>query len=467
MAGGSGSRLWPMSRQLFPKQLLSLIGEDTMLQATCKRLNGIEHESPILVCGEEHRFTVAEQLRVSGFADSQIILEPVGRNTAPAAALASFQALKAGGDPVLLVLPADHVILDVNVFQQSVARALPFANQGKLVTLGIVPTAAETGYGYIRRGEHCGEGAFNVTEFVEKPSLAVAQEYLAGDEFYWNSGMFLFKASRYLEVLKQQNKRILDTCEQAMMQVTENKDFIRPNSEIFLSCSDDSIDYAVMEPLCDSSANEVVVVPVDCGWSDIGSWSALWEISEKDERGNAFKGDVLSHGSRNSYVQSNGKLIAMVGLDGVVVVESDDAILVADKEHVQDVKAIVKTLKEQKRGEASLCSKVHRPWGYYDLVEQGDNYQIKRLVLLPGAQLSLQMHRQRAEHWVVVSGEAKVTKGEEVFLLVENESTYIPIGVTHRLENLSESKLEIIEVQSGSYLGEDDIVRFEDTYGRN
>jgi len=468
MAGGSGSRLWPLSRQLFPKQFLSLVGEDTMLQATCHRLDGMEHQQPLLICGEDHRFTVAEQLRTSGYAGSSIILEPAGRNTAPAVALAALQAVKAGEDPLLLVLAADHVILDVEAFQQSVTAALPFAEQGKLVTFGIVPTAAETGYGYIRRGEGCGGSAFNVAEFVEKPNSTVAEEYFSSGEFYWNSGMFLFKASRYLAVLKQQNSRIFKACEQAMAQATDNKDFIRPNSEEFLACPDDSIDYAVMEPLCDvASADEVVVVPMDCGWSDVGSWSALWEVSEKDESGNTLKGDVLTHDSRNCYVQSDGKLITTVGLEGVIVVESDDAILVADKEHVQNVKAIVKTLKEQKRSEASVHRKVYRPWGFYDSVDQGERFQVKRIVVSPGAQLSLQMHHHRAEHWIVVSGTAKVTKGEEVFLLTENESTYIPIGVTHRLENPGAIDLEMIEVQSGSYLSEDDIVRFEDTYGRN
>jgi len=467
MAGGLGSRLWPLSRQLFPKQFLSLVGEDTMLQATCHRLDGMEHQQPLLICGEDHRFTVAEQLRTSGYASSSIILEPAGRNTAPAVALAALQAVKSGEDPLLLVLAADHVILDIEAFQQSVTVALPFAEQGKLVTFGIVPTAAETGYGYIRRGEGCGESAFNVAEFVEKPNSTVAEEYFSSGEFYWNSGMFLFRASRYLAVLKQQNSCIFKTCEQAMAQVKDNKDFIRPNSEVFLSCPDDSIDYAVMEPLCDAaSTDEVIVVPMDCGWSDVGSWSALWEVSEKDENGNILKGDVLAHDSRNCYVQSDGKLITTVGLEGVIVVESDDAILVADKEHVQDVKEIVKTLKEQKRSEVSVHRKVYRPWGFYELVGQGERFQVKRIVVRAGAQLSLQMHHHRAEHWIVVSGTAKVTKGKDVFLLTENESTYIPIGVMHRLENPSAVGLEMIVVQSGSYLGEDDIVRFEDTYGR-
>ncbi len=467
MAGGSGSRLWPLSRQLFPKQFLPLVGEETMLQATCARLNGLAHKPPLLICGEDHRFTVAEQLRTSGYANSQIVLEPAGRNTAPAVALAALHAIKEGDDPLLLVLAADHVIADVDAFQTSVSTALPFTEQGKLVTFGIVPTSAETGYGYIRRGAVRESGAFDVAEFVEKPDLETANQYLSSGEFYWNSGMFMFKASRYLEVLKEQYLDIYAACEQAMANAAVDSDFVRPDKEVFLSCPDDSIDYAVMEPLCSAAtSDDVVVVPMECGWSDVGSWSALWDVSEKDERGNTFKGDVLSHDSRNCFVQSGGKLIATVGLDSVVVVESDDAIMVSAKDRVQDVKKIVETLKAQQRSEATVHRKVCRPWGYYDSIDRGERFQVKRIVVIPGAQLSLQMHHYRAEHWIVVSGTAKVTRGDEVFLLGENESTYIPLGVTHRLENPSAIELEIIEVQSGSYLSEDDIVRFEDTYGR-
>ncbi|ORU93377.1 MAG: mannose-1-phosphate guanylyltransferase/mannose-6-phosphate isomerase [Cycloclasticus sp. symbiont of Bathymodiolus heckerae] len=468
MAGGSGSRLWPLSRQLFPKQFLPLVGDETMLQSTCSRLEGLAHHAPLLICGEDHRFTVAEQLRTSGHANSPIILEPAGRNTAPAVALAALHAIKEGDDPVLLVLAADHVIADVNAFQASVSTALPFAEQGKLVTFGIVPTAAETGYGYIQRGAVRESGAFDVAEFVEKPDLATAEQYLSRGEFYWNSGMFMFKASRYLEVLKEQQLDIYKACEQAMTNAAVDSDFIRPDKEIFLSCPDDSIDYAVMEPLCSTAASgdDVVVVPMECGWSDVGSWSALWDVSEKDENGNTCKGDVLSHDTQNCFIQSDGKLIATVGLDGIVVVESDDAIMVAAKDRVQDVKKIVETLKAQERSEATVHRKVYRPWGFYDSIDQGERFQVKRIVVSPGAQLSLQMHHHRAEHWIVVSGTAKVTKGDEVFLLAENESTYIPLGVTHRLENSGSIELEMIEVQSGSYLGEDDIVRFEDNYNR-
>jgi len=468
MAGGSGSRLWPLSRQLFPKQFLPLVGDETMLQATCGRLNGMAHYSPLLICGEGHRFTVAEQLRTSGHENSQIVLEPAGRNTAPAVALAALQATTKDDDPLLLILAADHVIGDVSAFQQSVSAALAYAEQGKLVTFGIVPTAAETGYGYIRRGNVRDTDAFDVAEFVEKPDLSTAQQYLSSGKFYWNSGMFLFKASRYLDVLKAQRPDIFEACQQAMAKASVDSDFIRPDKNAFLSSPDDSIDYAVMEPLCGNDALDdcVVVVPMDCGWSDVGSWSALWDVSEKDENGNTFKGDVLSHDTRNCFVQSDGKLVATVGLNDVVVVESDDAIMVAAKDRVQDVKKIVETLKANSRSEATVHRKVCRPWGFYDSIDQGERFQVKRIVVSPGAQLSLQMHHHRAEHWIVVSGTAKVTKGDDVFLLGENESTYIPLGIKHRLENPGSIELEIIEVQSGSYLGEDDIVRFEDTYGR-
>jgi mannose-1-phosphate guanylyltransferase/mannose-6-phosphate isomerase len=468
LAGGSGSRLWPLSRQLFPKQFLPLVGDETMLQATCNRLEGLVHQPPLLICGENHRFTVAEQLRRSGHANNEIVLEPAGRNTAPAVALAAFHAIQKGEDPILLVLAADHVVADVDAFQRSISSAQPFAESGKLVTFGIVPVAAETGYGYIQRGAVCENDAFEVAEFVEKPDLARAQQYLSSGDFYWNSGMFMFKASRYLEVLDEQRPDIYKACELAMVQASVDSDFIRPDKGAFLACPDDSIDYAVMEPLCGTpdSGNDVVVVPMECGWSDVGSWSALWDVSEKDEKGNTFKGDVLSHDSRNCFVQSDGKLIAAVGLDGVVVVESDDAIMVAAKDRVQDVKKIIETLKANERSEATVHRKVCRPWGIYDSIDQGERFQVKRVVVNPGAQLSLQKHHHRAEHWIVVSGTAKVTKGAEVFLLGENESTYIPQGVTHRLENPGSIELEMVEVQSGSYIGEDDIVRYEDTYGR-
>jgi len=464
MAGGSGTRLWPLSRKLFPKQFLPLIDNASMLQNTCARLQGIESQPPLLICGDDHRFIVAEQLREAGSAHSGILLEPAGRNTAPAVALAALRATAGGAeDPLLLVLAADHAIKDVAAFQVAVARAVPQAEAGKLVTFGIVPTAPETGYGYIRKAGAMDDAAtaFAVEQFVEKPDLATAEEYVASGSFYWNSGMFMFRASRYLEELRQFRPDILSACEKAMQGAAMDIDFVRPDKEAFLGCADESIDYAVME-----HTQDAVVVPMDCGWSDVGSWSALWEVSEKDAAGNTAKGDVLLQDSRNCYVQSDSKLIATVGLDDVVIVESDDAILVAAKDRVQDIKKVVERLKADERSEAQLHRKVYRPWGYYDSVDNGARFQVKRIVVKPGAQLSLQMHHHRAEHWIVVSGTARVTNGEKELLVTENQSTYIPLGVTHRLENPGSIPLELIEVQSGSYLGEDDIVRLEDKYAR-
>ena len=466
MAGGSGTRLWPLSRQLHPKQFLPLVSHQTMLQETCNRLSNINHQPPLFICGEDHRFTVAEQLRQGGLEFSHIMLEPEGRNTAPAVALAALQAMNDSTqdvEAVLLVLAADHVIKNQQAFEDAVNIALPLAQQGQLVTFGIVPQSPETGYGYIKTGGSLGNGsAMKVDEFVEKPDLATAESYLSSGEYLWNSGMFMFKASQFLSELKEQNPDILTVCRQAMEKASVDIDFIRPDAEIFKTCPEDSIDYAVME-----KTQSAVVVPIDCGWSDVGSWSALWEVSDKDPNGNATKGDVLALDSKNCFIQSDRKLIATVGLEGVVVVESDDAIMVADKSRVQDVKTIVAQLKEQGRSEASLHRKVYRPWGSYDSIDAGDRFQVKRIVVKPGGQLSLQMHHHRAEHWIVVSGTAVVTKGGKEFILSENESTYIPIGETHRLENPGAIPLEMIEVQSGSYLGEDDIVRLEDSYGRS
>ena len=466
MAGGSGTRLWPLSRQLHPKQFLPLVGDQTMLQETCNRLSDIDHQPPLFICGEDHRFTVAEQLRQGGFEFSHIVLEPEGRNTAPAVALAALQVLNDSPqdvEPVLLVLAADHVIKNQQAFEEAVNTALPLAQQGQLVTFGIVPQSPETGYGYIKTGGSLDNGsAMKVDEFVEKPDLATAESYLFSGEYLWNSGMFMFKASQFLSELEEQNPDILTVCRQAMEKASVDIDFIRPDAEIFKTCPEDSIDYAVME-----KTQSAVVVPIDCGWSDVGSWSALWEVSEKDGNGNTTKGDVLALDSKNCFIQSDRKLIATVGLEDVVIVESDDAIMVADKGRVQDVKAIVAQLKEQGRPEANLHRKVYRPWGSYDSIDSGDRFQVKRIVVKPGAKLSLQMHHHRAEHWIVVSGTAVVTKGGKEFILSENESTYIPIGETHRLENPGAIPLEMIEVQSGSYLGEDDIVRLEDSYGRS
>ncbi len=461
MAGGSGSRLWPLSRQLFPKQFLTLHGENSMLQATALRLSGIEHQAPIVICNEEHRFSVAEQFRANNIENNGIILEPIGRNTAPAIALAAFQALKNGDDPLLLVLAADHVIKNEQAFCTAVEKAAAHAQNNKLVTFGIVPTAAETGYGYIKRGDAETSEGFKVAEFVEKPDATTAEQYLASGDYYWNSGMFLFKASRYLAELKTHRADIYQACEAAMAQTSNDIDFVRVDKAAFEACPDDSVDYAVME-----KTSQAVVVPMDCGWSDVGSWSALWEIEAKDEQNNVFKGDVISVDTTNAYVNAQEKLVAIVGLDDVVVVETKDAILVSKKSAVQKVKNVVNQLKAEQRPEFKLHREVYRPWGKYDSVDNGERFQVKRITVKAGAKLSVQMHHHRAEHWIVVSGTAKVTNGDNEILLTENQSTYIPIGVIHALENPGKVDLELIEVQSGSYLGEDDIVRFEDRYGR-
>jgi mannose-1-phosphate guanylyltransferase len=456
MAGGSGTRLWPLSRAGHPKQFLALNGEDTMLQATMKRLDSLNIESSVTICNEEHRFFVAEQLREINKLGS-IILEPIGRNTAPAIALAAFVA---EGDPLLLVLAADHVIQDESAFTQAVTEAIPLAEAGKLVTFGVVPNEPHTGYGYIKKGVKHGVG-FKVDHFVEKPSIDLAQNYIESGDYLWNSGMFLFKASRYLEELQKFRPDIFDICKWAADSVEADLDFVRIKKEKFLECPSDSIDYAVMEKTDDS-----VVVAMDAGWSDIGSWSSLWDISEKDENGNVLHGDVLLHETNNSFIRTDGKLVASVGVDDLVIVSTKDVVMVAHKNSVQDVKEIAMKLKDKGRTEWELNREIYRPWGKYDSIDFGDRYQVKRITVKPGAKLSVQMHHHRAEHWVVVSGSAEVTKGDKTFLLSENESTYIPIGMVHALENLGKVPLEIIEIQSGSYLGEDDIVRFEDRYGR-
>ncbi|RTR35958.1 mannose-1-phosphate guanylyltransferase/mannose-6-phosphate isomerase [Shewanella canadensis] len=462
MAGGSGSRLWPLSRQQLPKQFLTLLGDNSMLQTTAKRLNGIEHLPALVICNEEHRFSVAEQLRADAIQTSGIILEPVGRNTAPAIALAAIQALKNGDDPLLLVLAADHVIKDEAAFCASIEQAIPFANANKLVTFGIVPTAPETGYGYIKRGDaQEGQTGFTVAQFVEKPNLATANEYLVSGEYYWNSGMFLFKASTYLAELKVHRPQMFSACEQAMADTQADLDFIRLNKAAFEACPDDSVDYALMEKTA-----QAVVVPMDCGWSDVGSWSALWEVSDKDEYGNVCRGDVINIDTRNTYVNATEKLVTTIGLDDAIVVETKDAILVAKQSDVQQVKNIVEQLKAEERSEWQHHREVYRPWGKYDSIDNGERFQVKRITVKPGEKLSIQMHHHRAEHWIVVSGTAKVTNGDNDILLTENQSTYIPVGVVHALENPGKVPLELIEVQSGSYLGEDDIVRFEDRYGR-
>jgi len=466
LSGGAGTRLWPLSRELYPKQLLALTGERTMLQQTALRLSGLAAASPLVVCNDAHRFLVAEQLRQLKMDTRAVVLEPFGRNTAPAIALAALAAAKiaAGGDdPELLVLPADHVIRDVPAFQKAVRTALPAVQQGKLVTFGIVPSAPETGYGYIQRGGETatGAGLFQIARFVEKPNLERAQEFLKSGDYLWNSGMFMFRASRYLQELEKFAPQIARVCRAAFESAQSDLDFMRIDARTFENCPSDSIDYAVMEKTSDA-----VVVPLSAGWSDVGSWSALHEACEPDGHGNVSRGDVISEDSNGNYLYAESRLVATVGLRDHVVVETKDAVLVAPKDRVQDVKKLVTRLKEAGRYEHSLHREVFRPWGSYDSIENGERFQVKRLKVKPGATLSLQMHHHRAEHWIVVSGTARITRGEEVFLLEENQSTYIPIGVKHRIENPGMIPLHIIEVQSGSYLGEDDIVRFDDRYGR-
>ena len=459
MAGGSGSRLWPLSRELYPKQFLTLSNESSMLQETVNRLTGIVAEDPILICNEEHRFIAAEQLRAGGYDHNGIILEPVGRNTAPAIALAALQALKmSDDDPILLILAADHLIKDTDAFKEAVERALPCANDGLLATFGIVPTAPETGYGYIMAGDSSGT-AFNVSKFVEKPDLETAKHYVSSGAYYWNSGMFMFKASRYIEELRHFRPDILVSCELAMSETEKDMDFVRINKSAFEECPDDSIDYAVME-----RTNSAVVVPMDAGWSDVGSWSALWDVSNKDADGNATSGDVLSHNTKNSYVYAQDKLVATVGVENLVIVETKDAVLVSSKDRVQEVKSIVTKLKASERTECSQHREVYRPWGTHDAIAEGERFRVKSVVVKPGERTATQIHYHRSEHWIVVSGTAKVRNGDKTYLVIENESTYIPNGSPHSFENPGKIPLEIIEVRTGTYLEEDDIVRF-DTLG--
>jgi mannose-1-phosphate guanylyltransferase/mannose-6-phosphate isomerase len=466
LSGGAGTRLWPLSRELYPKQLLPLTGTRTMLQQTVLRLEGLSAAAPVVVCNEAHRFLVAEQLRQLRVTPRATILEPFGRNTAPAIALAAHAALKglaADGnavDPVLLVLPADHVIRDVPAFHRAVRVALAAAEAGQLATFGIVASGAETGYGYIQRGAPSG-AAFRIARFVEKPNPERAREFVKSGDYYWNSGMFMFRARRYLQELTRFAPEMARICEAALRAARADLDFTRIDAETFEPCPSDSIDYAVMEKTA-----EAVVVPLAAGWSDVGSWSTLHEVGDADAYGNVVHGDVISEDTQGSYLYAESRLLGTVGLRDHVVVETKDAVLVAPKSRVQDVKKLVLQLKERGRYEHSLHREVFRPWGSYDSIENGPRFQVKRLKIKPGAALSLQMHHHRAEHWVVVAGTARITRGEEVFLLEENQSTYIPIGVKHRIENPGMIALEIIEVQSGSYLGEDDIVRFEDVYGR-
>lgn len=523
LSGGSGTRLWPLSREFYPKQLLSLNSELSLLQETVKRLDGLDkmvaqntssasgHKPDdsidisvlpaLIVCNEEHRFLVAEQARQAEIALKNIVLEPSGRNTAPALTLAAEILLQDGAssnssDPaaennrseeaVMLVMPADHVIKDIRAFHQAIQLGAQLALKTYLVTFGIVPGHAETGYGYIKKGgvidmHKAGLQANDIASFVEKPDAATAQSYLDSGEYLWNSGMFMMKASIWLQAINQYSPEMCAACQQAVQQGEQDQDFFRVHSETFNDCSSDSIDYAVMEKIstAQASAGEIAtteknkavlksaVIPLDAGWSDIGSWSSLWESSVANEQGNVIKGDVYSVDTRNSLLLAEHRLLATVGLDDIVVIETADAVLVARKDKAQHVKQIVEKIKADKRTEHQIHRRVHRPWGCYESVDVGDRFQVKRITVKPGCSLSLQMHHHRAEHWIVVKGAAKVTKGEETFLLSENESTYIPIGVTHRLENPGTLPLELIEVQSGSYLGEDDIVRFEDDYNRS
>jgi mannose-1-phosphate guanylyltransferase/mannose-6-phosphate isomerase len=462
LSGGAGTRLWPLSRELYPKQLLALLGPRTMLQQTALRVAGLDGAAPVVVCNEAHRFLVAEQLRALKVKPRAIVLEPFGRNTAPAIALAALAAQRDAGDadPLLLVLPADHVIRDTAAFQHAVRTALPAAEQGQLVTFGIVPGSPETGYGYIQRGAPQG-AVYGIARFVEKPDLARARQFLAAGDYYWNSGMFLFRAGRYLAELARLAPQMSSACRSAFERGQADLDFTRIDADAFEACPGDSIDYAVME-----KTSGAVVVPLDAGWSDVGSWSALHEASDADANGNVAHGDVLQEDSSGCYLYAESRLLATVGLKNHVVVETKDAVLVAPRDRVQDVKKLVNRLKEQGRYEHSLHREVFRPWGSYDRIESGQRFVVNRVRINPGASQSLQLHHHRAEHWVVVSGTARITRAAEVFLLEENQSAFIPIGVTHRIENPGRIALHLIEVQSGSYLGEDDIVRLQDQYGR-
>ena len=460
LSGGSGSRLWPLSREEYPKQLLPLLNPTSMLQDTILRLEGLDElEDPIVVCNEAHRFLVAEQMREAGCTTGKIILEPVGRNTAPAIAVA---ALSVEPDAILIVLPADHSVSDKLLFQAHVKSAVDLAIAGKLVTFGIVPSKPETGYGYIRAGEQVAGLAHVVEQFVEKPDVDTAKAYLAEGCFSWNSGMFVFSASGYLEELNNHHPSLLGQSKAAFEGISQDLDFMRLDIEHFSKCESISIDYAVME-----HTKNAVVIPIDVGWNDVGSWSSLWEIGEQDTEGNRFLGDVISHGSNRNYVNAPHRLVSLVGVDDLIVVDTADALLVAARDQAQDVKEIVAALKQSSRKETSTHRKVYRPWGSYDSVDEDEGFQVKRITVNPGASLSLQKHYHRAEHWVVVSGTAEVTRGDDVYMVSKNQSTYIPIGEKHRLRNPGKIPLKLIEVQSGSYLGEDDIERYDDIYGRN
>jgi mannose-1-phosphate guanylyltransferase/mannose-6-phosphate isomerase len=475
LSGGSGTRLWPLSREKYPKQLLPLVDEESLLQATVRRVEGItgvELGAPMVVCNEEYRFVIAEQLRQMG-KEGDIVLEPVGRNTAPALTLAALVASRDGADPLLLVMPADHVITDTFAFQNVVRQGASLAAQGRVVTFGITPDAPETGYGYIQAGDLVADeagvmDARQIARFVEKPDRETAQTYLDAGSYSWNSGLFMMRASVWLAAMAVCRPDILDACRQAWDEGCVDGGFFRVGKAVFSSCPSDSIDYAVMERIAAGLPGLPVgvVIPLAAGWSDVGAWDALWAVLAKDADGNVRRGDVSLHDCHNTLAISDGRLVACVGMDNVVVVETPDAVLVVHKDRTQDVKKIVDQLKQEKRPEGHIHRKVFRPWGSYDGVDAGERFQVKRIVVNPGATLSLQMHHHRAEHWIVVRGTARVTRGDTDYLVSENESTFIPLGTKHRLENPGVVPLEMIEVQSGSYLGEDDIVRFDDVYGR-
>lgn len=472
LAGGAGTRLWPLSREAHPKQLIALLGSGSLLEAAVTRLDRAARPQAnrgLLVCAEDHRFLVADQLKAS-CRDWDMLIEPSARNTAPALTLAARHACADGGDPVLVVMPADHVILDIEAFEQAVHTAGRLAQTGWVVTLGVLPNRPETGYGYIETGEPMGEdgysGARRLSRFVEKPNRETAEAFVAGKRHWWNSGIFVVRASTWLTAIGSLRADIATACEAAYSGNIRDGDAWRMNADAFAACPSDSIDYAVMERLQESGQCGAVV-PLEAGWSDVGSWDAVWDVLPKDESGNVTRGDVLLENASGTYVHSEGRLIACLGTSDLIVVETADAVLVADKRHAQDVKAVVSRIRDRGRSEAVNHRKVSRPWGYYDSIERGERFQVKRIVVMPGATLSLQLHYHRAEHWIVVSGTARVTRGDETFLLAEDQSTYVPVGVKHRLENVGRLPLEMIEVQVGSYLGEDDIVRFDDHYGRH
>lgn len=462
LCGGSGARLWPLSRDTYPKQFLRLLGKETLLQQTIQRLSGLdEMGAPLLICNESSRFIAAEQLREIGIDNAQILLEPMRRNTAPAIAIAALRAIEQGDDPILVVLPSDHVIQNQKSFRAAIGIAKKAAEEGKLVTFGITPLGPETGYGYIRTADSSQGHAQPVLQFVEKPDRATAEKYLASGNYFWNSGMFVFRATRYLEELARYQPNIVAACRSALELAHTDLDFIRLDSQAYVQSPNLAIDYAVME-----HTEHACVVPLEAGWSDIGSWSSVWDVAKKDADNNATQGDVLLQDCDDCMVHSTTRLITAIGLRDTVVVETADAILVMNKDHAQNIKQLVETLTKSKRSEASQHREVSRPWGSYDSIGNGKRFQVKRITVKPGAKLSLQMHHHRAEHWVVVTGTAKITNGDKNYLLTENQSTFIPVGVVHSLENPGKIPLELIEIQSGAYLEEDDIVRLEDRYGR-